>query len=128
MGLRTLNSAPASSSTKSISEPLSRASDISSTTAAAPSHSILRSSASAVSRRNQFQVWTGKTAKFTSVSYPTPNPYYDLASIQVLRNAYELYKRSDLLNDLRSHLKKSLEDASDVDRAYTAAAEQEHVD
>ena len=83
---------------------------------------LASASASAVARRNQFQVWTGKTARFTSVSYPTPNPYYDLASIQVLRNAYELYKRNDLLSDLRSHLKKSLETASDVDRAYTHLA------
>ena len=75
-------------------------------------------STSAVSRRNQFQVWTGKTAKFTTVSYPNPNPYYDLASIQVLRNAYELYKRDDLVSDLQSHLKKSLEAGSDVDRTY----------
>ena len=83
---------------------------------------LASASANANVRRNQFQVWTGKTAKFTSVSYPTPNPYYDLASIQVLRNAYELYKRDDLLSDLRSHLKKSLEAGSDVDRAYTHLA------
>ena len=75
-------------------------------------------STSAVSRRNQFQVWTGKTAKFTTVSYPNPNPYYDLASIQVLRNAYELYKRDDLVSDLQAHLKKSLEAGTDVDRTY----------
>ena len=70
----------------------------------------------------RFQVWKGKTAKFTTVSYPTPNPYFDVDSIQTLRNAYELYKRDDLVSDLLTHLKKSLEAGSDVDRAYTHLA------
>ena len=52
------------------------------------------------------------------MDYPTPNPYYDLAAIQVLRNAFELYKREDLLSDLLVHLKKTLETGSEVDRAY----------
>ena len=44
------------------------------------------SSASAnTGRSNQFQIWAGKTAKFSTITYPTPNPYFDLAAIQVLR-------------------------------------------
>ena len=71
---------------------------------------------------NRYQIWSSKSVKFSSVTYPLPNPYYDLAGIQVLRNAYELFKRDDLLSDLTSHYKKSLEAGTDVDRAYTHLA------
>src|SRR5579871_2435774 len=52
LGLRTRNSAPASSSTKSISAPFRSASETTSTTTAAPSRSTFRSSASAACTRS----------------------------------------------------------------------------
>jgi tetratricopeptide (TPR) repeat protein len=83
---------------------------------------IASASANANNNNSRFQVWTGKNVKFSSITYPMPNPYYDLAGIQVLRNAYELFKRDDLLSDLTTHLKKSLETGNDVDKAYTHLA------
>ncbi len=73
-------------------------------------------------RPPRFQVWTGKLAKFTSVTYPTPNPYLDIAAIQVLRNAFELYQRDDLVSDLVAHLSKGLNDPSDPVKVYARLA------
>ncbi len=73
-------------------------------------------------RPSQFQVWTAKTPRFAQVGYPTPNPYLDLAAIQVLRNAYELYKRDDLVSDLVAHLAASLKDPSDPVKVYAHLA------
>ncbi len=83
---------------------------------------IASSSASANSNNNRFQIWTSKAVNFSSTTYPLPNPYFDMAGIQVLRNAYELYKRDDLLSDLTTHLKQSLAAGNDVDKAYTHLA------
>ena len=75
-------------------------------------------SAAATGRAPRFQIWTGKSIRFTTVTYPTANPYYDPAAIQVLRNAFELYKREDLVSDLIAHIAKSLDDPSDSVQTY----------
>ena len=58
-----------------------------------------------------------------SVSLPEAEPYFDLAGIQVLRNAYELYKRDDLVSDLTMLTSRSRsKPGSTSSKAYTHLA------
>ena len=59
-----------------------------------------------------YSVWTNpKTTTYARLNFPVPNEYYDNGAITVLRNAYELYKRADLLSDLTAHF-RGLADAA----------------
>ena len=67
----------------------------------------------------QYQVWVGKTPKYVRVEFPLPNDYVDETAIQVLRTAFELYKREDLVSDLVAHFRRQAEAASNpADAAY----------
>ncbi|HEV3167805.1 MAG TPA: tetratricopeptide repeat protein, partial [Isosphaeraceae bacterium] len=72
--------------------------------------------------RLQFQIWTGKTPRYINVDFPAPNAYFDLGGIQVLRTAFELYKRDDLLSDLFAHVRKPLASESQADQVYAHLA------
>ena len=53
------------------------------------------------------------------VDFPLPNDYVDETAIQVLRTAFELYKRDDLVSDLVAHFRRQAEAASNpADAAY----------
>jgi hypothetical protein len=62
-------------------------------------------------------VWTGSNPRFFPLDYPAPNAYHDQTAIALLRNAYEIYKRDDLLSDLFKHLLGSAEKAPADERA-----------
>ena len=47
-----------------------------------------------------------RTGDSTSIDYPTPGAYLDHGAILLLRNAFELFQRDDLLSDLLAHLRK----------------------
>lgn len=47
------------------------------------------------------------------LTYPTPNEYYDEASIGLLYNAFFHYQKADLLTDLFAHFQKNLAAAPD---------------
>ena len=59
----------------------------------------------------QYQIWVGKTTRYMQITFPTPNEYFDADAIQVLRTAYELYKRDDLLSDLVGHFRRQADAA-----------------
>ncbi len=54
----------------------------------------------------QYQVWVGKTSRYVQIAFPVPNEYLDSSAIQLLRSAFELYKRDDLTSDLVAHFRK----------------------
>jgi tetratricopeptide (TPR) repeat protein len=58
----------------------------------------------------------------TQINYPSPNEYYDLASLQVLYNAFDLHKKGDLASDLFTHLEKKREAARGAERIYLQLA------
>ena len=51
-----------------------------------------------------------------SVSFPSVSEYFDLSSLQLLRNAVEVFERNDVLSDLVSHLRQRLEKAAAGDQ------------
>ena len=53
-------------------------------------------------------VWLSATATYTRIDYPTADAYLDDQAIQLLRNAFELYRRDDLLSDLLAHFQKPI--------------------
>ncbi|MDR3639221.1 MAG: DUF1583 domain-containing protein [Isosphaeraceae bacterium] len=67
--------------------------------------------------RNYVQIWTNpRQLRAVQLDFPGPNDLYDLGSIQLLRNAYELFRRGDLLSDLVSHYRAKAETGSDPQR------------
>jgi tetratricopeptide (TPR) repeat protein len=70
-----------------------------------------------------YQVWAGKTTNQVRISFPLPNEYYDSNAILLLRTAYELYKRDDLLSDLAAHFRKPADAAqTPADAVYPRLA------
>jgi tetratricopeptide (TPR) repeat protein len=63
-----------------------------------------------------YQVYLGKSSRGMQIDFPTPHEHYDHGSIQLLRNAFELYKRDDLLSDLTAHFEKQLGDRPIADQ------------
>jgi tetratricopeptide (TPR) repeat protein len=58
----------------------------------------------------------------TQINYPSPNEYYDISSLQVLYNAYDLHKKADLASDLFVHLEKKRDAARGAERIYLQLA------
>ncbi len=57
------------------------------------------------------QTPTGALIRQTQVGFPAPNEYLDASAIQVLRNAYDLFKRDDLTSDLVGHFRQKVAEA-----------------
>ncbi len=53
----------------------------------------------------------GMVVRAFQLNFPSPNEYLDESAIQVLRSAYDLYKRDDLMSDIVSHFRKLTADA-----------------
>jgi len=60
----------------------------------------------------QYQVWVGKSSKYMQIAFPLPNEYLDSTAIQLLRTAFELFKRDDLTSDLVTHFRKQADAAT----------------
>ena len=52
-----------------------------------------------------YQIFTGSGYLIARFAYPKENEYLDSGAITVLRTAFELYKRNDLLSDLVNHFR-----------------------
>lgn len=52
------------------------------------------------------QITTGGRSNYIQIDYPKANHYFDEGGIQLLRAAYEYYRRDDLLSDLFDHFQK----------------------
>jgi tetratricopeptide (TPR) repeat protein len=71
---------------------------------------------------NQYNIRVGKNYRYMQIDFPTPNRYFDQQSITLLRTAYELFRRDDLLSDLLAHFKTRVEAARDPERIYAGLA------
>ncbi|WP_425618770.1 DUF1583 domain-containing protein [Anatilimnocola sp. NA78] len=69
-----------------------------------------------------YYIWIGNQQQHVSSSFPTGNNYTDEACLQVLRNAFEVYKRHDVLSDLEGYLRKRQAAAPEADRVNYAFA------
>ena len=71
---------------------------------------------------SNYTVHLGKTQRYIGIDYPQPNAFFDFSAIQVLRNAFELYKRDDLLSDLSAHLKAEADRLPESEKVYAILA------
>ncbi len=53
-----------------------------------------------------YQNSNGTMVRVVQVAFPTPNEIFDESAIQVLRSAFDIYKRDDLMSDLVSHFRR----------------------
>ena len=58
-----------------------------------------------------YQIWVGKQSRYMNIAFPRANEFLDSTSIQVIRTAFEIYKRDDLMSDLTAHLEARAERA-----------------
>ena len=59
----------------------------------------------------RYQVWVGKNYRYMPIDFQLPNEYFDDTDIQVLRTAFEIYRRDDLLSDLVGHFRSQADAA-----------------
>lgn len=72
-----------------------------------------------------YQIYYGKTTTSFQMAYPAPGPYYESDALIVLRNAFEVFSRNDLLSDLQKHLEERLAAATEsqqIDRRLALVA------
>ncbi len=58
------------------------------------------------------RIWVGSSYRSVSIDFPRANEYFDTDAILVLRTAFELYKRDDLLSDLVAHFRRQADAAA----------------
>jgi tetratricopeptide (TPR) repeat protein len=83
----------------------------------ASGHRASSRSLSSPQQRN-YMIYAGRNRRMVSIDFPQPNDYLDDGAIELLRNAFELYKRDDLLSDLFGHFRKELDKAAEADKIY----------
>jgi hypothetical protein len=83
-----------------------------------------RSTSSSLARRssNYVTVYSGNSAHNLALPYPQDNAFYDRYSIILLRNAFEYFKRHDVMSDLVAHLQQRLEKAPAAEKVYATLA------
>jgi tetratricopeptide (TPR) repeat protein len=69
-------------------------------------------------QQRNYMVYVGRNRQYISIDFPQPNDYLDDGAIELLRNAFEMYKRDDVLSDLFGHFRKELEKAATPDKIY----------
>jgi tetratricopeptide (TPR) repeat protein len=69
-------------------------------------------------QRGQFgvQIKSGRYYRYVQIDFPTPNRELDTSALTVLRAAFELFKRDDVLSDLFTHAQASAEAAKPAER------------
>jgi tetratricopeptide (TPR) repeat protein len=66
-------------------------------------------------QQHYYAIWTGRYRRGVSIDFPQPNDYLDEGAIELLRNAYEFYKRGDVLSDLFGYFRKKLDSTQGAD-------------
>ncbi len=73
--------------------------------------------------RNYIQIWTNaKSARNVTVDFPAATSMFESGDIQLLRTAYEIYKRDDLVSDLTSRFRKSSTTGTELERLRNSIA------
>ena len=75
-------------------------------------------SGSRQSSNHYYQTAYGSRNNHTQVGFPQPNEHIDTATINMLRQAQEVFARNDVASDLTDHLEQQLQSASDEERVY----------
>ena len=78
------------------------------------------SSRTGSNRNNQNVVFfwiNGQASRNVGLDFPTPNERHDQAALGVLRTAFELFHRDDLLTDLFAHLQSRADKLAGLERA-----------
>ena len=66
---------------------------------------------------NAISYWiNGQASRGVGVDFPSANERHDVAALGVIRTAYEVFRRDDLLSDLYSHLQSRADAASGAGR------------
>jgi tetratricopeptide (TPR) repeat protein len=69
-------------------------------------------------RNNAIAYWiTGLLTRGVGIDFPSPNERFDAAALGVVRSAFEVYHRDDLLSDLFAHLQARVDKASGPEQA-----------
>ncbi|MBX3451493.1 MAG: DUF1583 domain-containing protein [Planctomycetaceae bacterium] len=66
--------------------------------------------------------WYGSNQQGIQLAYPAPSEYFNQSQITLLRQAFEVFRRNDVLSDLTDHLKKQVETAPPDDLFYRQLA------
>ncbi len=67
---------------------------------------------------NQWQLKYGKESFYAEVPYPPTNLYVDQSALMILREAYEVFKRNDVLSDLSDRLRQRVAQADPQAKLY----------
>ena len=80
--------------------------------------------AGSMSQQNYYMIHLTKAPsnRYTTIDFPTPNPYVDYGLILVLRNAFEVYKKLDLASDLIAHFRSEAAKGTDDARLMPTLA------
>ena len=69
-------------------------------------------------RNNAVSYWiNGQASRGVAIDFPSANERHDLAALGVIRTAFEVFRRDDLLSDLSSHMQSRADAASGLERA-----------
>jgi tetratricopeptide (TPR) repeat protein len=66
--------------------------------------------------------WYGTRQQGIQLAYPAPSEHFDQSQLTLLRQAFEVFRRNDVLSDLTDHLKKQAETAPADDIFYRQLA------
>lgn len=66
-----------------------------------------------------YQIGSGQQGRQIALDFPEPNDYWDYNGILLLRNAFEIYRKEDLVSDLIAHFRKQGEKTSNLADAVT---------
>ncbi|WP_254508225.1 DUF1583 domain-containing protein [Anatilimnocola floriformis] len=75
-----------------------------------------RNTRSPTQSNGYYFIWNGTQQSAINAVFPAASIYTDDACLQVLRNAFEVYKRHDVLSDLEDYLRKRQTAAPEADR------------
>ncbi len=80
--------------------------------------------AAVAANSNYFMIYTSKAQsnRYTTIDFPSPNPFFDYGSIYALRNAFEVYKKGDLASDLIARFRAEAAKAPDDAKVYPTLA------
>src|SRR5262249_2343320 len=73
---------------------------------------------SSPNNQTYYFVYVGRNRQSVLIDYPQANDYLDGGAIELLRSAFELYKRDDLLSDLFAHFRQELDKAPAAEKVY----------
>src|SRR5207248_2620186 len=69
-------------------------------------------------QQGMYQIWSGPSARQVQVDYPPANEYYDQGALLLLRQAFELYRRVDLVTDLMALIRAQAEKVTPAERVW----------